>query len=110
VFHAYFIGRRASTSRLLSKSAMAISAIGAPHLFESLEPRCLMAAGPDLTAQYQWNPVDIGAGGFVTGFVTSPQDANVRFARTEDGVHPTVYGHAMLGAAIAVETQKILAK
>ena len=34
---------------------------------------------------YHWSPVRIGAGGFVTGFVTHPRDATVRYCRTDVG-------------------------
>jgi len=35
--------------------------------------------------QYTWSPVRLGAGGFVTGFVTHPLDAGVRYCRTDVG-------------------------
>ena len=34
---------------------------------------------------YHWRPVSLGAGGFVTGFVTHPQDASIRYCRTDVG-------------------------
>ncbi|BDI30479.1 hypothetical protein CCAX7_25300 [Capsulimonas corticalis] len=34
---------------------------------------------------YNWRSVTIGAGGFVTGFLTHPLDANVRYCRTDVG-------------------------
>ncbi len=34
---------------------------------------------------YQWHPVAIGAGGWVTGFVSHPLDASVRYCRTDVG-------------------------
>ncbi len=34
---------------------------------------------------YNWSPVKIGAGGFVTGFVTHPLDPTVRYCRTDVG-------------------------
>ena len=34
---------------------------------------------------YNWQPVKIGAGGFVTGFVTHPKNAAVRYCRTDVG-------------------------
>ena len=37
------------------------------------------------TPPYLWKPVRLGAGGFVTGFVTHPLDANVRYCRTDVG-------------------------
>ena len=43
------------------------------------------ASGADLTASYEWNPVSIGAGGWVTGFVTHPLDATIRYCRTDVG-------------------------
>lgn len=39
----------------------------------------------DLTSSYSWNPVRIGAGGFVTGIVVHPQNASVRYCRTDVG-------------------------
>ncbi|MFA6286387.1 MAG: hypothetical protein WC661_03315 [Opitutaceae bacterium] len=39
----------------------------------------------DVSATYAWNSVRIGAGGFVTGFVTHPLNANVRYCRTDVG-------------------------
>ncbi|MEZ0217178.1 MAG: WD40/YVTN/BNR-like repeat-containing protein [Rariglobus sp.] len=39
----------------------------------------------DLSATYAWNSVRIGAGGYVTGFVTHPLNANVRYCRTDVG-------------------------
>ena len=44
------------------------------------KPAALVPAAP-----YAWKPVRIGAGGFVTGFVTHPLDANVRYCRTDVG-------------------------
>ncbi len=39
-----------------------------------------------LTAQpYLWQPVRLGAGGFITGFATHPLDASVRYCRTDVG-------------------------
>lgn len=37
------------------------------------------------SVSYQWNPVAIGAGGWVTGFVTHPLDASIRYCRTDVG-------------------------
>ena len=34
---------------------------------------------------YVWSPVRLGAGGFVTGFITHPLDAGVRYCRTDVG-------------------------
>lgn len=39
----------------------------------------------DLSSTYAWNSVRIGAGGYVTGFVTHPLNANVRYCRTDVG-------------------------
>lgn len=39
----------------------------------------------DVSATYIWDSVRIGAGGLVTGFVTHPLDANVRYCRTDVG-------------------------
>jgi photosystem II stability/assembly factor-like uncharacterized protein len=39
----------------------------------------------DLTANYLWKPVRIGAGGWVTGMVLHPLDPNVRYLRTDVG-------------------------
>ncbi len=39
----------------------------------------------NLSNSYNWKPVRIGAGGFVTGFVTHPLDARVRYCRTDVG-------------------------
>ena len=36
-------------------------------------------------ALYRWEPVRLGAGGFVTGFVTHPLDASIRYCRTDVG-------------------------
>ena len=34
---------------------------------------------------FDWRPVRLGAGGFVTGFITHPLDSNVRYCRTDVG-------------------------
>lgn len=39
----------------------------------------------DQTGNYDWSPVRIGAGGWVDGFVTHPQDPSVRYVRTDVG-------------------------
>jgi photosystem II stability/assembly factor-like uncharacterized protein len=39
----------------------------------------------DLTANYLWKPVRIGAGGWVVGMVLHPLDPNVRYLRTDVG-------------------------
>ena len=49
---------------------------------ESLESRTLLS---DISSTYLWQPVRIGAGGLVTGFVTNPADPSVRFCRTDVG-------------------------
>jgi hypothetical protein len=41
-----------------------------------------LAVGDDLL---NWLPVKIGAGGFVTGFITHPLDPNVRYCRSDVG-------------------------
>ena len=43
------------------------------------------ARGEDLVGSYTWRPVRLGAGGFVTGLVIHPQDAEVRYCRTDVG-------------------------
>lgn len=43
-----------------------------------------VGAEPDATL-YHWRPVRLGAGGFVTGFVTHPLDASIRYCRTDVG-------------------------
>jgi hypothetical protein len=48
----------------------------------ALSPR---VRGADLTGSYVWNPVSIGAGGWVTGFVVHPLDPAVRYCRTDVG-------------------------
>ncbi|MEM6561445.1 MAG: hypothetical protein AAF656_07575 [Planctomycetota bacterium] len=50
---------------------------------EQLESRQLLSA--DLTGSYDWNPVKIGAGGFVVGIATHPTDADARYVRTDVG-------------------------
>ena len=39
----------------------------------------------DLSSTYQWKPVRIGGGGWVTGMVLHPLSAAVRYARTDVG-------------------------
>ena len=39
----------------------------------------------DISATYAWNSVRIGAGGYVTGFVSHPLNANIRYCRTDVG-------------------------
>lgn len=39
------------------------------------------AQDTDLTSQYQWNPVQIGAGGWMRGMAVSPSDSTRRYAR-----------------------------
>ncbi|PTX97342.1 hypothetical protein DB346_20265 [Verrucomicrobia bacterium LW23] len=43
------------------------------------------ARAADLSTQYEWKPVRIGAGGFVTGLVIHPLDPEVRYCRTDVG-------------------------
>jgi hypothetical protein len=50
-----------------------------------LQPAIAHAQVTDLTAAYNWKPVRLGAGGFVTGFITHPLNANVRYCRTDVG-------------------------
>lgn len=45
----------------------------------------VQAKAADLNSTYQWNPVRIGAGGFVTGFVSHPLDPDIRYCRTDVG-------------------------
>jgi photosystem II stability/assembly factor-like uncharacterized protein len=42
-------------------------------------------AAADISADYHWQPVHLGAGGYVTGLVISPQDPDVRLCRTDVG-------------------------
>ena len=46
---------------------------------------CPVAFAADLTAEYVWKPVRLGAGGFVTGIVIHPLDPDVRYCRTDVG-------------------------
>jgi photosystem II stability/assembly factor-like uncharacterized protein len=39
----------------------------------------------DNSALFQWAPVRLGAGGFITGFVTHPLSASIRYCRTDVG-------------------------
>jgi len=41
----------------------------------------LRAQNANLTSQYQWNPVQIGAGGWMRGMAVSPSDPTRRYAR-----------------------------
>src|SRR5262249_35031384 len=50
-----------------------------------LSPFAAASRAADLSGTYAWNPVSVGAGGWVTGFVTHPLDANVRYCRTDVG-------------------------
>jgi photosystem II stability/assembly factor-like uncharacterized protein len=43
------------------------------------------ALAADLSKEYEWKPVRIGAGGFVTGLVLHPQDPAIRYCRTDVG-------------------------
>ena len=43
------------------------------------------AGAVDLSAQYAWQPVRIGAGGWVCGIIIGAKDANVRFVRDDTG-------------------------
>jgi len=43
---------------------------------------CHQRLPPCLSPDYDWKPVRIGAGGFVTGLCVHPLDATVRYART----------------------------
>lgn len=45
----------------------------------------LHAWSSDLSSSYAWKPVRIGAGGWVVGMVLHPQDATVRYLRTDVG-------------------------
>lgn len=48
-------------------------------------PAVASAAAADLSGSYDWKPVRVGAGGFVTGFVSHPLDPEVRYCRTDVG-------------------------
>jgi len=41
--------------------------------------------GADLSSTYSWQPIRIGAGGCVVGFVTHPADATRRYVRNDTG-------------------------
>lgn len=63
--------------------------IACPRLVAAALCAAALSAWPiradDLTAGYDWKPVRLGAGGFVTGLVLHPLDANVRYSRTDVG-------------------------
>ena len=42
-------------------------------------------AAEPVDSLYDWQPVRLGAGGFVTGFVTHPLDSSIRYCRTDVG-------------------------
>lgn len=56
-------------------AAACLSGLGAVHT----------VAAADLSAEYEWKPVRIGAGGFVTGLVLHPEDPAIRYCRTDVG-------------------------
>lgn len=52
----------------------------------ALSPICPTSAlGQTPTTPYDWKPVRVGAGGFVTGMALHPLDPEVRYARTDVG-------------------------
>jgi hypothetical protein len=57
------------------RSGLAVLALVAAHVLRSA----------DLSGSYVWSPVEIGAGGLVTGIVNHPLSANVRYIRTDVG-------------------------
>jgi hypothetical protein len=59
----------------LSASLLVAATLAAP----------IAAPAADLSGQYTWTPVEIGAGGLVTGIVNHPLSANVRYVRTDVG-------------------------
>ena len=54
-------------------------------LAASFAPGVAAQAGQPSSSLYRWEPVRLGAGGFVTGFVTHPLDASIRYCRTDVG-------------------------
>ena len=57
-----------------------------PYRIESLENRLLL-----ISANYAWNDVAIGCGGFVDGIFYDPHNANVMYARTDvSGLYKSV--------------------
>ncbi len=66
-----------SCASLLSALAVALAAIATPGV--------AVQAGQPPASLYRWEPVRLGAGGFVTGFVTHPLDASIRYCRTDVG-------------------------
>ncbi len=56
-----------------------------PLLFVVSSLGLLPAKGADLTADYTWKPVRLGAGGFVVGLVIHPLNPEVRYCRTDVG-------------------------
>lgn len=71
-----------ATAALLAALLLSLS----PTLHASTPPQKPVLRSVNSAAEpYRWNPVAIGAGGFVTGFVTHPLDASVRYCRTDVG-------------------------
>ncbi|HEY9247493.1 MAG TPA: hypothetical protein VIO38_00090, partial [Rariglobus sp.] len=62
---------------------LAAALLCAASLLPALLPPAAHAA--DLSGAYEWKPVRLGAGGFVTGLVIHPLDADVRYCRTDVG-------------------------
>jgi hypothetical protein len=72
---AAFMGTLCSVSVVRLLVVFAVLAMGGIHELHAA----------DLSSSYAWNSVRIGAGGYVTGFVTHPLNANVRYCRTDVG-------------------------
>lgn len=60
------------------QTAFTSLAIGATLVFSS-------AKAADLVADYEWKPIKIGGGGWVTGLVVQPTKTDVVYARTDVG-------------------------
>lgn len=78
-----FRQRFAALKGSLSSVVSSVSLVVAFVVFATTGMVGLQAA--DISVTYAWNSVRIGAGGYVTGFVTHPLNANVRYCRTDVG-------------------------